>query len=491
MMTENQFTNALVSRLRLRKGTAHGDVWVLDLRHRNFGNQLPRFVRCPGDAGWPEMGRTTSQKKLAEEWIRTDYAPRMFQEIKLANAAPGSSQQTFAMAAEAYIVERIKQVGKEGLPKIQSRISMLEHHLVPALGHLALNTITRAMVSEHANSLKIRRFIRRGHTVVVDALNGTKKNFVRAANAVWHHTFPGIPCPYAGVRLIDHDAIRERRRAIQEGRLEELMHPTSGAMDPQELQRALLGAMHYDTTMGRRKNVAATAVPNTPHAIAIQTGLGLRISELRNLRWGHVFYEEGYVLVGGTKTGESLRVVPLQRQVVPWLKELEKRFQGSIDPRAFVIRSNGKASVTTRASTTALSARYGWALAYAGLKRPKKRTHWARATHATWGQHSKAIQLEDLQRFLGHSNAYGDSTSRYIGQLVQMMRAEHRTYIDGIPTPKQVRAALRKFAPQELPPWKERRRVFGRKKTDLAARQARARAKVTMVERYSLKRERE
>ena len=485
MMTETQFTNALVARLRLRKGTADGNVWVLDLRHRNFGNQLPRFVRCPGDAGWPEMGRTTSVKKRAEEWIRTDYAPRLFQELKLANAAPGSSQQTFAMAAEAYIVERIKQVGKEGLPKIQSRISMLERHLVPALGHLTLNTITRVMVSEQANSLKIGRFVRQGHTVVEDALTGTKKNFVRAANAVWHHAFSGAPCPYAGVRLIDHEAIRARRCAIQEGRLEELMRPTNGAMVPEELQRALLGAMHHDTTMGRRKNVAAIMVANTPHAMAIQTGLGLRISELRNLRWGHVFYKEGYVLIGGTKTGESLRVVPLQRQVVPWLKDLEKRVDGNIDPRAFVIRTNGKASVTARASTTTLSARYGWALAYAGLKRPKKRTHWARATHATWGQHSKAIQLADLQRYLGHSNAYGDTTSHYIAQLVQLMRAEHRTYINGIPTPRQVRAALKTFAPQELPPWKERRKVFGRTKADLAARQARARARVSMYRRYS------
>lgn len=484
LTTESKFTKALVKRLKVRAGKAGEKVWVLDLRHHLFGNQVPRYVRCPDDTGWPEQGRTTAKKEEAEEWVRRHYAPRLFREMTLANSVPNSSQMTFAMAAKAYITARLKEVGPGGVPKLQSRVSMLEHHVVPALGHLPMNAITGVMVRERAMAMKVERFVEQGVTSSGPAALGTKRNFVRATAAVWHHTFPGVACPWAGIKLSDPEAAEARRRAIDEGHLEELLRPSGGALDREELLRALTGAMHYDKKMGSQPKVAATMVPNTAHAMAIQTGLGLRVAEALNLRWGHINFADGYVLVGGTKTRNALRLVPLQRQLLPWLQELKQSLGKECDPRAFVLRTNAKASVLERGSTAALGSRYAWALKYAGLKHPKKRTHWARATHATWGQLSKAVRLEDLKRYLGHSGAYGGSTDSYIDQLRKMMVPEHRTYISGIPTPKKVRTALKSFEPHELPPWRTRRQVFGRTKADIAARQARARARVPMTKRY-------
>lgn len=477
-MTEAEFTEALVKRLALRKGTADGDVFTLNLRRKAFGNQVPRYVRCPDDAGWPEKGRTTSDAPTAEDWVRRGYAARLFREIQRANATAGSSTTTFEAAADSYVHARMKHLGTSALRKMNSRISMLRNHVIPAIGHLQLNKITRPMIREHAENLIVRKRGQNGSGAKGEAELGTKRNFVRAVMAVWMHAFPDDACPWAGIRLYYKQATHSREQALADGDFEALLESGSGALRPADFHAVLLGALHYDLQQGAKANVRVSMIPNTAYAIVIQTALGLRISELRSLRWKHIDFEKRVVYIMGTKTQNALRVVPLQEQLVPWLLEWKQRQGPNFNPKAFVIRTNARASVLTPAALTTLSTRYAWALKLAGLKKPKKATHWARATHASWADPSPLISLEHLKVYFGHAAPRGGSTDDYVEQLVELMPDDHRRYIQHIPTPAAARAALKNFAPTALVPWRARRKLYSRSKSARAAQHARAVARV-------------
>ena len=137
----------------------------------------------------------------------------------------------------------------------------------------------------------------------------------------------------------------------------------------------------------------------------------------------------------------------------------------------------------TPAALTTLSTRYSWALKLAGLKMPKKATHWARATHATWGDFSTIVKLEHLKQYLGHSKARGGVTDIYVAPTAELMPKEHRSYIRHIPTPAAVRRELASFTPKQLPHWRERKTVQSRSKKAREEQAARARARVFKHER--------
>lgn len=484
-MTEKQFAEALVGRLKIRAGTAEGDVYTLDLRHRKFGNKNPRIVRCPDDAGWPIKGRPTSDRATAEKWVRDKYAPQIFKEIQLAKSAPAKSELTFQAAAERYIERRVKTVGKEGLRSLNPRISMLRVHVIPAIGRHPLPTITKALIRQSLEEMTVSKPVAPGKREKARPERGTMLGFVRAAVAVWKATFPDDPCPYAGIHLDYEDIEAERRRVLAEGDFETLLRPASGAMRPTEFSHALAAALYYDTVVGGRRNLKSLMIANTVHAMVIQTALGLRISELRMLRWAYINFEEKYVLVTGTKTRRSFRVVPLQEKLVPWLLELRELQGGDPDPKSFLIRTNAKASVFTPAAVNTLIARFTRALKHAGLKQPKKATHWARATHATWGAVATMISAEQLKAYLGHATRYGGATDDYIHVMLEVMPDSHRSYIQHIPAPSEVRESLTTFKPAELPHWKERRAWQSRSKTAKEESRARGRARKPMHERLS------
>ena len=62
------------------------------------------------------------------------------------------------------------------------------------------------------------------------------------------------------------------------------------------------------------------------------------------MRWQDIDFEQGIVRIGGTKTTGSLRIVPLQAQLVPWLLEWRAKQPMPWNPMAFVIRTNPRKS---------------------------------------------------------------------------------------------------------------------------------------------------
>ena len=452
--------NALVDRLRIRRGTAEGDVYVLDLRHRRFGNRAPRILRDPSDPAWPAKGRPTSDLATAKRWVRDHYAPQLAQELDALRTAPDAGALTVRAACEHYVAHRMAILGPSALPVLGSRISMLRRHVIPRFGPVPLAALTKPMVRAAVESLTVTKPGRRpGQRVTAPAELGTKRNFLRALMALWHYALPDVACPFAGVRLVDEGGLAARRRVIDTGDFATLLTPGSGALTPSEFRLAVVGAAYYDAGIARRPNTKVLMIPNTAAAMVIQTALGLRISELRMLRWGHIDFARGFVLVTGTKTRRSFRVVPLQEQLVPWLEELRAREYGSAspDPRAFLIRTDPRRGPLHPGAQSTLVNRYARALMHSGMKREKKSTHWARATHATWGAASPLVTTEALKAYLGHQTRYGGSTDAYVHVMLEVMPSEHRRYIGHLPTPDEVRRALAEFTPVKVMSWRERR----------------------------------
>jgi hypothetical protein len=69
------------------------------------------------------------------------------------------------------------------------------------------------------------------------------------------------------------------------------------------------------------------SVPNTAALIVLLLATGGRIGELADLRWKMIREDEGYIIMPGTKTRHSLRVIPLQDVLRPWLPVLKRLTQ--------------------------------------------------------------------------------------------------------------------------------------------------------------------
>jgi hypothetical protein len=88
----------------------------------------------------------------------------------------------------------------------------------------------------------------------------------------------------------------------------------------------------------------------------------------------------------------------------------------------------------------------------AGVKTPKKATHWARATFATWCSHMpNVLSREALKAYLGHENVYGGATDDYVQTMIQLMPAAHRELMTALPSPTEVMAMVERFVPVQQP----------------------------------------
>lgn len=466
------FADELIERLKLRKDLADGDAYTLDLRHRRFAFLGRLTLRCPDDAGWPQRGRTTSDLETAKKWVRDSYA--QFVDLAITQrqrepqvAVPSASPSpllTVGQACTRYL-HALASDPTTPATTLRNRRSTLGKHIVPKLGPLVLVALTEDVVREWLNDLTVRASDGKGGRAEKPAALGTRRDVRACLMAVWKHAMGKAPAPFAGIELTDPAARADFREKIRNGNLEVLLAPRSGAYTPTEVRRILAAARWYDQTqIASRRNTRAVAVPNTAAAMALLIGTGMRVDELCLLRWKCLDELHGAIWVLGTKTLNAPRLIPLQEQLRPWLEEL-RRLAAPVgaspdwapDPEAFVVRTNPRRP-SVMASAKTIGARFTEVLRWAGLKRPGKATHWARATHASWGRAaSRLVSIEDLQDYLGHGEAHGETTSVYITSMAELLPEDHKRYIQHLPNPETATALAADFEPVERPAWRKRR----------------------------------
>lgn len=469
---------------RLRQKASGDERWYLDLRHRAFAdlNAHTVLLRNPEDAGWPDQGRTTTSRNVALEWVRIAYG-RHFARSREALQRDGRLL-TVGEAAVLYVEACLSKTQGDPAERraIESRLSVIRNHVLPHFATTPLVHMTHHLVHTTLSRLIVQ--VRRGQDVRTrPASPGTKQNVRNALGAIWRHNVPVGSPPFRDVRLVEEESAIERRLHVRGATTLDAIHGAPKGLTPQEVRAVLVAASAFDAENAARANLV-TYVPNTAASIAFAIALGTRISELCGLRWEHVHEDEGYILIPGTKNVGSFRPVPLQNCLHNWLREhraLESmRLGRTPKPNDYLFRTSARRPSTERPSIEALRGRWSRVLERAQLSQVGRATHWARATHATWGAAAtSSVSVENLRRFLGHASAHGATTGTYVEpeKLVRMIEPKHREYID-IPAYDEVERAAQESidatcASDSRPraSWRERKRPW---KRDRASREERA-----------------
>lgn len=462
MHTTDSFADKLVSRLRLR--TSGGvRYYVLDLRRKSFGNRGVFAVRSPGELTWPHAGSTTDDPALATRLVREHYAPYLKSDTEAAELRPELSGITVEEACDRYLAELEEEKGPDH-NTLRNRRYDIAKHILPTFGSRPLTSLTKADVIHWTNQLQVEKPDGRGGKKRVKAKRSTKRAIRAALVAVWDAVLPHLDCPYRGARIKRGNEMRVWRQLITEGDLEKLLKPKSGALTPEKVLRLLSAAAYYDEKLASMPNTAERFVPNTLYILVVAIATGLRVSELRLLRWEHISESEGIIYVMGTKTESAVRIVPLQKQLRPWLtaiRELGRPRNASADwvpDRLAPVFFTNAARPNRLMPTRTIGNRYSEALRLAGLKQVGKACHGTRATFATWAsKQRKVLSTESLKAYLGHANPWGGATDDYIEELKEMMEPSHRHVIRHLPSPAEVAEAVKSFTPAELPNWRDRR----------------------------------
>lgn len=466
---DDAFTTFALSRIKPR-----GATYFLDARHERFAGVEEALrdrptVRCPYDPAWPARGRPAASEEEAREWVRHHYVPRIRRVLDAVRSSPDAARTIWEQALRGLIASYTEdpkpgdgRVEPYVPPAKRSRVSLIENHLLPTLGGELMVTTDRERAGQVIEGIQVRD--RRAGTGTKPASTGTKRNAKAALAAAWNLIFPYLPAPFAGVPIqtpeTEHGGLSDEVQGFEdEDAL--LGDEKNGALTPADLKRVLVAAMYYDQVMLARPNLTGAMIPNTAHAIAKQVGLGPRLSEELNVRWGHIYDSKNAVVIHNAKVKQvrvRKRLVPLQATLRPWLDELRAMEPGGRPHHnAFVIRSDPNAGVFQRAAQNTIARRMAMALKLAGVKLPGKASHGFRATHATYGDAHPDVDKKMLQRYLGHHAVYGASTDEYIRQMAALMTEAHRHYIQ-LPTPDEIRAALATFEPAPVEGWEDPRR---------------------------------
>lgn len=442
---------SLKARLQSRKNK-QGTVWVLDFRCQQFEvlcrNTL--LLRNPRDEGWPDAGRTTSERKVAESWLEA-YTPviatRMAQREQ--EAIRGRGPLTVAVACDRYLEALERQGASEHTYK--NRRASIRVHIRPKLGYMALADLDTKRVRDFLDAVRIRK-PGTGKERTSPASTGYKRDLRACLRAIFRECLPDTPIPFEGLFIKGESDSAKRRRAALEGDMKTLLTPKSGALTRQQIRQTLVAAAWYDRYMiEARANMLAWAVPNTALAIAFAIALGTRVEELVLLRWQNIKEDEGAILIPGPKSRAGVRYVPLQKTLRPWIALLRERARPkgaradwTPDPMAFLFTTNAK-TPGRMGSRRTLQSRFTTAVTLAGAKVPKKATHWARATFVNLLR--RKVSAEELKAYTGHAQAYGGATDDYLAAMLESMPAVHRELIDCLPGPAEVVGEAEGFRP--------------------------------------------
>jgi integrase len=467
-----QFTAKLVGRLR-KRSTADGVVWMLDLRHRLFGNRGRLNVYRPGEPGWPLRGETTASKETAESWLYEDLAyARWLSEERIAPQDGGPSQLTTDAAADRYMKHLERKLGSDH-NTTGNRRSAIEVHIKPLFGRQPIRALNRTMVRPVLQGIRVTKRVD-GETFLVPAAVKTLENIRAALVDVWNFNYPDEVCPYAGIGFKDDAGAKTRRTKIVAGDVFDLVPKRT--MTVATIEHILLTALWLDQRVLERPCQRSTYVPLTAEAIAGLYATASRVSEIARLQWRHVRAEDGAIVVPGTKTTHALRAVPLQRAFHPWLERIERQAleRGRRADRDNVFAMRHRGSNTEKATPGQLIERVNKVLFLAGCKFEQQSTHILRRSHATEGERrDDLISSESLKSYLGHEDVHGGATDAYIDRdhlelMIAQMRPQHREYIK-LPSPEQVLAKLPGFTPPAMQGKSSLEEVWAQRKREFAA----------------------
>ena len=457
---EEALATKLESRLCLRETGKFGKVYHLDFRAAEF-KALPyrkRMLRDPRTAGWPHTGAPTRDEAEARRWIRP-YAREILRDLEIAHAQHLSTTGpvTVATACDMYL-ERLR--GKVGYSRqtYHNRRAYFEKLIKPRLGHLPLGALTSDHVESLLASLTVRKVLEDGSWVTQGASDGTRR-FVRGClAAIWKTVLPDVEKPFIGPELGrgDRELAARVRSKIEQGRLRELIAEMFRDDLPENLRRMLVGALWYDryldSVLMKTRN---WSVANTAPALACLVAHGLRIAELTALQWQCVSEERGVLIVPGTKSEAGFRVVPLQNQFLPWLAVLREMARPASAPATWMPHPEDYVFVTRpgnprqRGSAHVIANRISEALRWAGLKRMGEATHFGRKIAASLL--APKLSRAQLERYLGHSDAYSQVTARYLLPMLSAVPGEHRDLVDYLPSPSELLPEVEAFVPADRP----------------------------------------
>jgi len=289
---------------------------------------------------------------------------------------------------------------------------------------------------------------------------------LEAFRAVWNHSIVDRSHPTKGI-VFAPEKSQQFKGAIHVNNLTELkrhLQKQSGkvAMTHEQVQTALVGAMHRDRKLCAQRKYVNRYRPWTAHLLAVLVSLGVRISEARKMRWCEINFDVGFVLIhqakarvySSGKQKPEVRIVPLQHALVPWLRDLA-RFRGIVDTTTCeeLLFATSESDIDAE-RMEGLSQRAVVPLRHEGVKPHNKRTHWGRSTWISWATMNHQITAEEVQHFVGHQ-VYEGTTDEYVDFLLEMLKPAHRDLFS-LPTPEEVTELAKSFVPVQRD-WREDR----------------------------------
>ena len=399
----------------------------------------------------------------AKQVVRQHYTPHFLEVLGMdatdseesrspgppSEGAPAEDGMTVRQAAERYRTEIVTADGYDAdHPTISNRIYEMDAHIVPQFGDREFAKLTDKEVQHWVNNLHVRKLVRPGVWELVPASPNYRKKLLRTLRALWRHIYGKKSCPFDETALqADMRRLRDRKR-IKAGDAEEIIQERTKALNVKQVLRLLVEAMRDDIRVSS-SNMRNVSVANTAALIALLIATGARIAELVDLRWENVHWAEGYITIGGTKTTHSLRHVPLQHTVLPWLKLLRELAMetGGAHPKRYVLFTDRRRP-NVAANRNGLTGHVRSVLRRAGIKVTGRTlasvaTHFGRNTFVSWGWgRTDLVSRDDLLIYAGHNPNVPDVHRLYLHTGVVTMPASHREFIRDLPSPTEVKAML-------------------------------------------------
>lgn len=427
---------ALPERVRRRKD--NGNLF-LDLRPVRWGALGSPVLFDPRSPEWPHGGETTTHLGTANSWIaQKDQKIAQWVYRQLAGHDVGLS---VADSVEQFIaaMHDDEHLGPRHAT-VQQRRSYLRNHVAPSLGKHRLATLSNAAVQTWLNGMEVTKGQGDGTRETVAASKASREAALAALVALYRYHFPDQTAPPWGQITIDLRKQEAAHRAamVRAGRARELIK--QGAYSEDELLRLMLTARFLDRRLGGPDAtgiLAPWAAANLTPSMALQFGFATRIGELVEIRESMI-EDDGYALIPGTKSGNAVRLVPVQDSLWPWIDLARALKEGPVRPSHYLLRTHP--AYDRLPDATLYARRMARVQEIAGLKLPSKRSHIYRATHASHAR-MRGILPHEIKMLLGHSGIFGGATDDYIKFIRQVTRPEHRTYLT-IPTPKELDAEL-------------------------------------------------